>query len=224
MNLHDIWKNKSPLVKDYLQGTFLRIKNSLEIYFTEFRLICTNKEFYVKYRPYCFKYGFPLLFVGLALYSCSTSQKQITRDIDDIFSLSDDVRAHFVTKPDYWKLSDAYIVENRIISKKFISNNHIALSSGKRVLIGRGINGDIVLPGSKSFDIVLTDLNRAQCIDYTEKPLSEEMLIKLVEIKIITSDKSYTFEWGGINPLPIQKYATKDFCSKTGNSIIWSLK
>ena len=166
----------------------------------------------------------PLLIICLAYHACSASKRIIKQDIQEIFAVSDEIRAHYADRPDYWGLSSEEVVKQKIIPQKFLKNNTIVLSSGSTIAIGNGADAEVVMPFSQTFDIILKNLNKAQCISYAEMPLSDDDLIKLYSIHIINTSGETVFEWGGKKTLPISRYATKDLCLDNGNTIIWSIK
>ncbi len=179
--------------------------------------LCTHKEQGLKIL-------IPLAVIGIGLYSCSSAQKNISRDIRDVFAISDEIRDFYNNKPDYWGLSSEVAVKQNILSSKFISNGKIVLGSKKEIFIGNGKNADVIMPGIQSFDIILPSLNKAQCISYTEASLHEDEQVKLTSITIINTAGEAHFEWGGENSLPVHRYASKDLCADASNTIIWSLK
>lgn len=178
----------------------------------------------IKYKQVVLKTLIPLFIVVAGYASCTISQRQIFKNIQDIFSISDEVRAFYTNKPDYWGLNSEFAIKNNIIPSNFIKDNKIILGNGLELLIGNGENADTVMPLSQSFDIVLPQLNKAQCISYAEAPLIQDNLLKLLSIRIVNTSGDYLFEWGGAKTLPIQKYATKNMCADHKNTIIWTIK
>ena len=81
------------------------------------------------------------------------------------------------------------------------------------------------MPTSSSFDIILPHLNKAQCIAYSESKISEDNMVKLLRISVVNALGSYTFEWGGLKyQLPVNKYASKDICAPSDNTLIWTIQ
>ena len=167
----------------------------------------------------------PVTIICIGFFSCSFLQRNIKRNINDIFIISDDIRAYFSNKPDYWGLSTNYVVKNTIVDKKFIYNDKIILTDGKELLIGKGINGDVVLPREMSFDIILKKLNKSQCISYLENKLNDANQMKLESLSVVNSTISKVFTWGDkTNSLPVKPYTGKDICSDENNTLIWSVR
>ena len=166
----------------------------------------------------------PLLIIFIGFYSCSIKQKNIIKDVSEIFEISDNIREHFLDKPDYWGLSTEFVAKQALIDTKFIKNGKIILSSGTEIFIGEGEDAGVLMPSSQNFDISIRNLNRAECIAYSEVKFSENRLLEITRISIVNKDRKFLFEWGGANPLPIQKYAAKSFCQDSNNTFIWSIK
>lgn len=170
------------------------------------------------------KLSIPVFIIFLGFYACHSSQSDIRHNIADLFVIVDEIRSSYADKPDYWGLSTEKVVKGDIIPKHFIKNNRVVLSGGLRILIGNGIRAETIMPRTLTFDIIAPDLTKAQCISYVETALTKEQLVALEQIAINNDAGSYVFSWGGENPLPVQKYASKDLCSDGKNTIIWTLK
>lgn len=171
-----------------------------------------------------FKIVLPLLIIGLSYYACSSSQSTISKNIDEIFSISDNIRAYYADKPDYWGVSTQSLIDNKVIPSKFIKENKVILYGNMEILVGYGEKADVVMPLAQYFDIVMPNLNKAQCMSYAESPLLPEISLTVYSIRIINRLGDYLFEWGGMRSLPIAKYATKDLCIDGQNTIIWSIR
>jgi len=167
----------------------------------------------------------PLLLIFLGFHSCSSLQRQVSRNISDIFLLSDDIRSHYTGKPDYWGLSTAKVLQENLIPAKFIRDGKLLLSSGEEIFVGTGKEADIVMPRMTTFDIILPHLNKAQCIAYAENKISMENQVKLQQMSIVNATGIYSFEWGAEKySLPLKKYASKDICDNSDNVIIWTIR
>lgn len=166
----------------------------------------------------------PFLIIIAGYFSCSRSQNAIKDDLDDIFNISDDIRSFFADKPDYWGLDTDFVIKNKIISPAFIKQNRLLLRHGTEIKIGNGKDAETVMPSSQSFDVVMLNLTRKQCISYAEAVLTDAQLLKLDKIDIINQNAIYSFEWGGDKKLPIAINAAHDICLDGFNTLIWTLK
>ena len=180
-------------------------------------------SFASRYKHLAIKILFPVIIVFLGYYSCSSAQKIIHDDIQDIFAISDDIRSFYADKPDYWGFNTDFVVKNGL-STSFIHDSSIVLRHGSKLQIGKGVDADTVMPSVQNFDVILKDLTKAQCISYAETPLTEEQLLKVEKIDIVNQAGIFTFEWGGERVLPIKKYDTKSLCQDKSNTVIWTLK
>lgn len=178
----------------------------------------------VRHRDSIIKIGLPMLIIAMGYFSCTFSQRNIQQNIHDVFAISDDVRAFYADKPDYWGLNSEFVIKNKLLPSNFIKNQQIVLGRSTPILIGSGEHAETVMPMGQTFDIVLPNLTKAQCISYAEAPLNEQQYLKLNSISILNIKGTYAFEWGGQRALPIAKYATKDLCIDGKNTVIWSIK
>ena len=181
-------------------------------------------SFLSKNKNLAIKILIPLLIFLLGYYSCSHSQRIVHKDIQDIFVISDEIRAFYSDKPDYWGLNTDFVIKNKVVSSDFIRRNNLLSSNGTALQIGKGDSAETIMPSTDTFDVILKNLTKAQCISYTEAKLSAEQLLKIENISIVNSKGSFTFEWGGKYKLPISDYATKDICQDKSNTIIWTLR
>ena len=168
------------------------------------------------------KVALPILIVVVGTYACSLSHNEAKKNVDEIFNIANSIRAHYVGKADYWGLSTSSIVKDNILDKKYILNNKIFVNN-REIFIGSGLDANIVMPQSQTFDIILKGLNKSQCIAYAEVKIDNERLISVSKISIVNETGQHSFEWGGKNSLPIKNYASKDFCIDTDNTLIWSM-
>jgi len=192
-------------------------------------LVCRNLfrrflSFIKAHKQTSIKLAIPLIIIGLVYHACSATKRLIKHNLYEIFAISDEIRTYYADKPDYWGLCAEKIVKEHILPNKFLRDGKIILNSGTEIFIGNGASAEVVMPFSQTFDIILKNLNKAQCISYAEMPLSDDNLIKLYSIHIVNKAGEFVFEWGGNKPLPISRYATKDLCTDDENTVIWSIK
>lgn len=210
--------------------TFLRkVRRNFTMFLTysqniALRFLALVKTLFYHHKKIITKALIPVVIVGGGVYACTSQQRAILEDVSQIFSLSDEIRAYYADKPDYWGVDTDLLIKNKVLPKHYIHKNKLLLDSGRQILIGNGINAEPVMPLAQTFDIIMPDLNKAQCISYAEAPLDDEASLKLFSLQIINSSGAYLFEWGGSFSLPIKKYATKDLCLDRENTLIWSIK
>lgn len=209
-------------------------KKKLEIYSNSFFLLLKEKEFekhFMALKTYIcinhvtiIKILLPCAIIFWAFGSCSFSKNLIQKNINQLFSIADNVRSFYSNKPDYWGLSTKYLIDNKILSEDLIHNDFILLNGDITVKIGSGVDASVIPPKSATFDIVLSNLNKSQCMAYTEVDFSDQQLLLLDKISIVNDKGEFIFTWGAENSLPVKKYSSKEFCDNRNNTVIWSLK
>lgn len=170
------------------------------------------------------KFALPCLLVLFILYSCSASRRILSQNITSIFAIADEIRTYYQSKPDYWKLSTQVLTENSVIPSDFLADGDVVLNGDYKLLFGEGADAQPASPGARTFDIILPNLNKAQCISYVEAKLSDENLLALEKITIHNSSGEYVYTWGGKYTLPVPKYSSKDLCQSDENIVFWTLK
>ena len=81
------------------------------------------------------------------------------------------------------------------------------------------------MPSNNSFDIVLSNLNKSSCIGLVEAEINKNQQLSLQKITVINSLGNTEFVWGDKNhPLPVAKYATRNICQPTGNTVLWTFQ
>ncbi len=202
-----------------IEEQFLNFKNNLKNLYNHCSSIYENAD-----KENIIKILIPALIISVGVYACTQSRSEAKKNVKELFVIANTIRDNYIGKADYWGISTASVLKNNILPKKYIIDNKIILSGNREVLIGSGVNADIVMPQSQTFDIVIKDLNKTQCMAYSEVVLEDEELVSLNQISIVNDLGSYSFEWGGNNPLPVQKYSSKNLCSDNKNTLIWSVK
>ena len=153
--------------------------------------------------------------IGLSYILMHNPHQQLHQQI---FETADKIRNYYRDRPGYWKLSTETAREDNLISEKL--QNHKEYN----VRIGQGLDGDMGMPGDANFDIVLKNLNKSACINLSEMALTKKQELMLQKIAIVNEKGITEFEWGGDNPLPVVKYATRNICQTTDNALIWTFQ
>lgn len=137
---------------------------------------------------------------------------------EQIFSTADAVRSYYRDQPGYWKLSTESATTNNLINKELLKRKDFKLQ------IGQGVNGETGIPGSTTFDISLSNLNKSSCISLAELNISKNRQLALLKIAIINEENTTEFSWGGEHPLPITTQEPRQICQPTGNTILWTFQ
>lgn len=69
------------------------------------------------------------------------------------------VRQNYASRVDYWGLSTQSAIDNNMLTNLSYDDGKLINALGKPVKIGSGENGDTVMPGERSFDVVYSGLN-----------------------------------------------------------------
>ena len=139
----------------------------------------------------------------------------------ELEALTSNIRRYFQNRPDYWGLSTQMVLDKNIYPNKMLKNNHLIGYFGNPVLVGNGLNADVLMPGARNFDIIYKDLNKKQCIGLASFKFSSQFWLGVTGITIINDDNKLFFTWDDKeNSLPIQKNTAKDICDAK-NTIIW---
>ena len=166
----------------------------------------------------------PILIIAFGLYACGSGKRTAEKIVSELFLISDEIRLKYSDKPDYWRLSTDYAIKEELISSSYIKNGKIILHNDKELFVGYGKDASIVLPRSLSFDLIIKNLNKTECILFLEAKVDEDNLVKLENITLSNSNSDYVFSWGDKEyPLPVKSYVGKKLCNNN-NTIFWTIK
>ena len=161
------------------------------------------------------------MLIILSLYSCSKTE--IKPSAQQLMQISDIIRQKFNTKPDFWKLNTQWLITNDVLPKEWIDEDKVINNLGKEVVVGSGINGLLLMPGAKSFDVVYKDLNYNECVELSSYQFQDKQILGLLAIKIINGEEEKRLDWGENGGLPLSKPNAEKICNKK-NMIIWSFE
>ena len=222
--------DKKEIYNNFRKNVFLCWDRFLSCYYDKTK----NIDFNVlnKVSLYCgenkeniFKALLPIMVILMGVYSCNGNERRIAKDVENIFAMTDDIRLYFSDKADYWGLNTDYIIKNNVINDSFVKDGKIVLGIDKNVLVGRGSAGEIILPRSNNFDVVLKNIDKVDCEAYLKANISDENQMKLLSISIENEVNKYTFEWGNNQyPLPVDKSSADNVCANSPNTIIWTVR
>lgn len=137
---------------------------------------------------------------------------------EQIFQTSEQIRKYYSDQPGYWKLNTQSAIDDRLVGAKLLKSEYA-------LKIGIGTEGETGMPSNNSFDIVLSNLNKSSCIGLVEAEINKNQQLSLQKITVINSLGNTEFVWGDKNhPLPVAKYATRNICQPTGNTVLWTFQ
>lgn len=142
----------------------------------------------------------------------------------EVINIAADIHKLYANKANYWMLGNSSLRSNDILTNYQYKNNQLVNALGKPILIGKGEDGDVVMPGEKSFDVVYTDLSAKECIAVATYQYEQQELLGLLQITIIGKEQSRIFEWGAETyKLPVIRPEAERFCSD-GSKVIWTFE
>ena len=174
------------------------------------------------------KYIFVALFAALIicfialLFSSPNDESEAT--MNELSDLTENIHNSFKQKPDYWGLNSKYIIDNNLVNPSAIKDDKIISVLGNEIIVGADDQGNVAMPGSKSFTITYKNISRKNCIILSSYNLDYAEKIGLLSITIKNAHDTKEFSWGGDNELPITITQAKDTCLSSENSIIWTFK
>lgn len=158
--------------------------------------------------------GFFIWF-GVSAAPAKNAAQQVTQ-------LSENVRKFYQNRPDGWGISSEAAIKNNIVPPAMLKEGNIVNALGKEVLLGADENGNMVMPGMRSFVVVYKELSYRECLTATKESLTENMQLALNNLIVKNDDRSTEFIWGGENALPVSTSAAKKACGRQ-NTLIWSV-
>lgn len=135
-----------------------------------------------------------------------------------IFEIAARTTNYYRERPGYWNLSTDSAREDGLIKEAENGLNEYDIT------IGQGVDGNLSMPSSQSFDVALKHLSKSACISLLEQELSAEQKLSLIQITVINSDGQTDFSWGSEHKLPIERYTSRDVCAIKENTLMWTFQ
>ena len=140
---------------------------------------------------------------------------------EELVRLSENIRRYYQNRPDYWGLSTQTVLSNRIYPQSMLQNGELRGFFGNEVLVGRGENAEVLMPGARGFDIIYKHLNKKQCQELASFKFNEKFWLGIAGITLSNGRKQQFFTWSDKEHiLPIKPAAAKALCSND-NLLIW---
>ena len=171
---------------------------------------------------YAFVAAAILLVVLIIAMLTSGPSRRFVEAVNQMTDLGSNIRSYYQNRPGYWGLNTGIVTSNKIAPKEMIKGGKLVSQLGE-VLVGNGAEGNIIMPGARTFDIVYTNLNRIDCINMVGFKFKDEQYLGLAGIKVLNSEKEIDFAWGSEYNIPVSKFQAKEACSKE-NIVIWTFE
>ncbi len=145
----------------------------------------------------------------------------LTETAQEVQQLSANIRHYYQNRPDFWGLDTQTVVEKGISPKSMSHQKGLQGFWGNPVSVGNGSEGTMLMPGSRTFDIVYKNLDRKQCMALAPYKFDETFFMGLSYMILIKDNTQETFSWDNpVKKLPITAAMAKEFCG-TNNNILW---
>ncbi len=159
----------------------------------------------------------------MILFSLCNKKEDIGTEtaVKELQQFSQNIRNFYKNRPDYWGLNTQMVIDKQLYPLSMYKDGVLKSHYNTLVLVGNGINADVLMPGAKSFDIVYKYLNKRQCIEFVSYRFSQDFWLGISGVSIINDNKEVLFSWGIDNALPIKNETAKILCKNSNNTIIW---
>ena len=151
------------------------------------------------------------------------TNKRVMQAQKDMVVLAENIRKQYTKKPDYWGLSTQSIIQNGIVPKSMLRNDKLFSPIAKETLVGADVDGNMVMPVTRSFYIIYKGLSKKNCVDMASYPMSEQNKLGLLSVTIVNEQNEVVFQWGGEYSLPIDKASAAKICHNN-NIILWNFE
>lgn len=150
-----------------------------------------------------------------------TSGIDASKEAQQLQSLSSNIRKHYRNRPDYWGLDAKAAINMQIVPLDMLKDHQITSIWNTPILIGAAPDGNILMPGSRSFDVIYKHLDKKQCVALASYKFDETFWLGVIQISIANDNQNKTFNWnGGENSLPIKPEVAKKSC-KSLNTLVF---
>ncbi len=161
------------------------------------------------------------MLIVLSLRLCSTTE--IEPVAQQLVQISDIIRKKFSAKPDFWKLNTQWLIDNQVLPNSMVKDGKIINLLGEEVVVGFGIEGQMLMPGAKSFDIVYKNLNHSECVGLASYAFAEQQVLGLLSLVIINGAEEKHLDWSEDGGLPLSADEAQKLCSSQ-NMLIWNFE
>lgn len=163
-----------------------------------------------------------LMLIGWGIVIIFFTQEDIGTEkaANEVSQLANNIRRHYQNRPDFWGLSTKTVLEKKIAPIAMMKDGSLKSYYNTEVLVGNGPEGNILMPGAKSFDIVYLNLNKQECEELASYRFDDKFWLGVMSVSLNNGDETKIFNWIDKNLLPIKKEQAKNICRKK-NTLIW---
>lgn len=165
--------------------------------------------------------GLVMVSLGIGMLLKRTQDIGTAQAAAQVEELAQNIRRLYQNRPDYWGLNTAYLIEKKAVPETMVNGSVLKSVWGTPVLVGNGANGDMLMPGSRSFDIIIKDLNKQECVELASFKFNDKFWLGVFNVTVSNGSDSKVFSWNNEgNGLPVKLGDVKSLC-KERNEIIW---
>ena len=162
-----------------------------------------------------------LAILGVSVFIFSEEDNGISAAAKELSELSGNIRQYYQARPDYWGLNTQTVIDKKIYPEQMLKNGKLVGFMGNTVLVGSGIEGTMLMPGARNFDVVYKGLSSKQCVGLGSHKFEQKFWLGVSGVSILSDNQETLFDWDDKNNrLPISKAQAKKSCGKS-NTIIW---
>ncbi len=152
------------------------------------------------------------------------SEKYIGTDkaAAEVQQLAENIRRFYQNRPDFWGLNTQAVLDKQIAPRAISKSGRLMNFFGKEVVVGSGIEGMMLMPGSRNFDIVYKNLNKQECVETASFRFEEKFWLGVESVTVTNADHTAVFSWDDKeNLLPAKTEKVKKICQNEGNAVLW---
>ena len=164
-----------------------------------------------------------VIFILLCGIFVSLKDNKVADWAENIWQINSNIRKFYSNRPGFWGLSTQSAIDNKLVPSHMVQNGKLVSVYGKELKIGRGINADTVMPGTRGFDIVLYNLTPKECAETLIFDYKAELLLGVNSVSIISDKNTKVLGWEEKNALPLSKQHAKNICEEN-STIIWHIE
>ena len=116
------------------------------------------------------------------------SEKYIGTDkaAAEVQQLAENIRRFYQNRPDFWGLNTQAVLDKQIAPRAMSKSGRLMNFFGKEVVVGSGIEGMMLMPGSRNFDIVYKNLNKQECVEMASFRFEEKFWLGVESVTAVS--------------------------------------
>lgn len=145
---------------------------------------------------------------------------------EQIARLAQNIRNRYQTRPDYWGLSTAEVIRQKINPLSMaVADGRLKGCFGNDVQVGADAEGTAVMPTGRTFVIACNGLNRRQCVALAANKADPAFWLGVEGLRIKNAQTDRLFDWSTKElVLPASAEQAKKYCQTDNNYVIFYFK